>query len=168
MNLSKTTIEPDFYDKIVGGVGLVGLLILIGLPVIHYSTLPDTIPVHFGLSGKPDGFGSKALIWTLPIIGALIFIWMTRLARQPKPNIPAKVTEENAAHVQRIAAKTIRLLATGIVLIFSLITHLTIQTALGKSHGLEPWFIPAFIILIFGPLAYYFTQLPKRNKSKQA
>ena len=38
--------------------------------------LEDTIPVHFGVDGKPDGYGSKYLILLFPILSTVIIAIM--------------------------------------------------------------------------------------------
>ena len=39
----------------------------------NYATLPATIPTHFGLSGAPNGYGSKLAVLVVPAIAAVLF-----------------------------------------------------------------------------------------------
>jgi uncharacterized membrane protein len=63
-----------------------------------YPALPDRIPVHFGMSGTPDRWGSKselfilvALSWGLTVIFYALAMSMPRFARNPRYlNIPHK------------------------------------------------------------------------------
>jgi uncharacterized membrane protein len=71
------------------------LLLLAGYAVWGYRVLPERIPVHFDLSGTPDGWGSRAMFLVLPAIGAATIIllhFVTRLAlRNPRyVNLPDK------------------------------------------------------------------------------
>ena len=51
---------------------IVVLLVLIWLIGAYaYTTLPDRIPTHFGLSGKPDAFGNRLTFLLLPIAFSL-------------------------------------------------------------------------------------------------
>ena len=51
---------------------IVVLLVLIWLIGLYaYTTLPDRIPTHFGLSGKPDAFGNRLTFLLLPIAFSL-------------------------------------------------------------------------------------------------
>ena len=65
-----TTITPIPFESL--GRRLVGLL-LVFLALIWfsglyaYSTLPENIPTHFGMSGKPDSFGSRFVFLVLPV-----------------------------------------------------------------------------------------------------
>ncbi len=167
MNRPKIKIELDLIDKIIEGIGILGILLLIGLPIIYYGDLPDTIPRHFGLNGEPDGFSGKGIIWTLPILGSIMYIGMVILNKHPHIfNYPKKITEENAERLYRITTKLIRFLNTAIVCIFSYMTYATIRTALGKQGGMGNYFILVFLILIIGILGYFLIKMI--NKSQTA
>jgi len=44
-----------------------------------YGDLPDQIPIHYNLRGEADGWGSKAVLWLLPVMGPLLtMLIMTR------------------------------------------------------------------------------------------
>ncbi|HSZ85804.1 MAG TPA: DUF1648 domain-containing protein, partial [Puia sp.] len=62
-----------------------------------YDSLPETIPTHFGFSGKPDGFGNKSILWTtgaiLPIVSIGIYFLLSNLYRID-PKKTAKLTPE--------------------------------------------------------------------------
>jgi len=41
----------------------------------EYGSLPDEMPVHYGIDGKPDQMGSKGMMWILVGVGGrIIFI----------------------------------------------------------------------------------------------
>ena len=69
-----TMISPVPFDTL--GRKLVGLLIIFlaliwFMGIYAYTTLPDTIPTHFGVSGKPDAFGTRITFLLLPIAFSL-------------------------------------------------------------------------------------------------
>ena len=63
------------------------VLVIISIPWIYlaiiWNSLPDTIPVHFGLDGIPDRFGQKSEIFFIPIImtaiSLLVFLLLTNI-----------------------------------------------------------------------------------------
>ena len=70
---------------------------LIALPFIYalmiYPDLADTIPVHFDINGKPDGWDNKSSIYLLPGIMGVVSLFnillMTNLNRiDPKRHAP--------------------------------------------------------------------------------
>ena len=156
MTKLKIEIEPEPIDRIVESIGVIGVILLIGLPIFHYSSLPDIIPRHYGLSGEPDGFSGKGIIWTLPAIGLVMYVGMAILNKFPHIfNYPKEITSENAKRQYKIATKLVRFLNTIIVCVFCYITYATIQTVLGKQSGLGSYFTPIFVVLIFGTIGIY-------------
>ena len=155
MKRPRIDIQPDFNDRIIELIGLIGLLILIGLPTYYYGKLPEEIPTHYGVSGQPDDFNSKGFIWLMPIIAVPMYFILLCLNRYPHIfNYPQEVTEDNAEHLYTIATKMIRSINTVISCVFAYLTYSTIQTALGKQDGLGTYFIPIFMIILFSIIGY--------------
>lgn len=73
------------------------LILAWAMAILYHSKLPDTIPVHFKVSGEPDGYGEKGFIFALPIIATIIFVVLALLAKVPHQfNYLTPVTEANA------------------------------------------------------------------------
>lgn len=61
---------------------VVGLAAIWIISLYAFSTLPDEIITHFGLSGKPDSYGDKSMFLILPVafsIAPVILIIITAL-----------------------------------------------------------------------------------------
>ncbi|WP_026809549.1 DUF1648 domain-containing protein [Arenibacter latericius] len=140
-------------------IELVGWLALIGiwvLTLVNYSSLPETIPIHFNGAGKADGFGNKENILSLPIVSTILFIGMTVLNKYPHVfNYPSTITKENALPHYSNATRMIRFLKLIIVIVFGLIVFKIIENVKGNADGLGTWFLPLILGLIFIPTAYY-------------
>jgi len=164
MERPRIKIEPDLFDKIIEGIGILGLLLLIGLPFFYYTKLPDIIPIHYGLNGKPDQFADNRMIWIIPIVETIIYIGLSIFNRYPDIfNYPKKITEENAERLYRFASKMIRVINTEVVLVFSYLTYAIIQTALGNQIGLGSYFIPFSLFLILGTIGYFVVEMKKKG-----
>lgn len=164
MKRPKIKIEKTSIDIVTEIIGLIGVVLLIGLPLYYFNTLPETIPRHFGANGEPDGFSGKGIIWALPIIGVLMYVGLFWLNKYPHTfNYPQKVTEENVEGLYTMGTKMIRTLNTIIASVFAYITYSTIQTALGNQNGLGAWFTPVFMLLIFGVTGYFLFKSTSKN-----
>lgn len=66
---------------------IVLLIILVPLGYAFYlwPDLPDRIPTHFGIDGKPDAWGKKESIFLLPVImggmGLFVYLLLTNIRR---------------------------------------------------------------------------------------
>lgn len=83
MERPKIEIETKPIDRVVELIGILGLIILLGLPIYFFDKLPESIPRHFGANGEPDGYSGKGIIWTLPIIGLIMYAGMFYLNKHP-------------------------------------------------------------------------------------
>ncbi len=136
------------------------LVFLIALPFLYYADLPDTIPIHYGVDGKADDYGSKLTIFLLPAIGALLFAGLTILNKYPHHfNYPHEITEENKEKSYRSAQSMIRALKLLITLIFTYITIVTIRKSGSDTASLGSLFLPLSSIIIFGMIVYYVARM---------
>ena len=61
----------------------VGHLLLIGF---NYTQLPDQVPIHFDITGKPDSYGSKNTIWIIVGLAIIMYFFMRFQYRDNKSN----------------------------------------------------------------------------------
>ncbi len=143
-------IPRSGFDKFLDLLILVGLVFMVLLPLYYYNQLPDQIPIHFNGKGEADGFGSKNLIFLIPVIGLTNGLIIKKLNNYPhKFNYPVKITEQNAFIQYSIATRMMRMLNTFIILMMLYICYSQIRNALGQQSGLGQWFLPLFITAIF-------------------
>lgn len=127
---------------------------------LNYLNLPDRIPTHFGASGQPDAWSGKTSLFALPIIMVVLYIGLTILGRFPHTyNYLCKITKENAPFQYLNTRMFIGLLKSEIILAFAYIEWATIQVAGGKAYGLGIGFLPVFLIIIFGTLAFFIIRM---------
>jgi uncharacterized membrane protein len=158
-NRPKIKIKRTIVDWIIEFAAFTFVVFLIVLPIINYSHLPETIPVHFNAAGEADGYGSRTTLWILPVTGLFMWFMFTVLEAFPHIfNYPVKITAENAETQYRLAIRLLRVLKTVILIIFSFISFKTIDTAGGSASGLGKAFLPVFLILVFGVILVYFVK----------
>jgi len=137
-------------------VSLGGLILMLYLILSTYSSLPDTMPHHFGIDGKPDAYGPKKILMILPLVSIFLFALLTVAEKFPHiGNYPYKITTQNAVRQVSLARKLILSLKAEIIWLFLYIEWAAIQTGLGRAAGLGVWFFGVFMILIFGTLIVY-------------
>lgn len=150
---------------------ILGILIVITsflLPSIYYQSLPDSLPRHFGSDGLPDAYGSKGIIWVLPMVGFILFLIVGLISNIPGLiNLPFKPDPEKIDFFQRKYSRMIRILNVVIACLFTYITSNTIQIGLGNKTQLPTYFTPVtFLFLLAIPLIYVLPDLIKNGKQK--
>ncbi|MCP3930045.1 MAG: DUF1648 domain-containing protein [Bacteroidetes bacterium] len=66
-------------------IGAIAIILLIGLPIYHYGSLPDMIPIDYGSNGQPDGYSKKASIWIFPAVGIVMYVGKAVLNKLSTP-----------------------------------------------------------------------------------
>ncbi len=155
----KLHLRFDRKQKIIQILAILGLMICIVLATCSYGDLPDEIPRHFGIDGHPDAWGSKNYIWTLPVLALLIYTFLNVLIRYPHLyNYSVEITAPNAAFQYGNAILMIQVLCMELMWIFAYMTYETINIAQGRDVFLSKWFLPCFLLILFGTIIYFFVR----------
>ena len=156
MDRPKVKLRLDKIDLTIEGINILGLLLIFGLILSSYQALPETVPSHYDLNGRPDAFSSKSIIWFLPTMALVLYLGLTVLSRFPHIyNYPYDITIYNAKRQYKNSAMMIRVLKTLIVFLLLYITYSKIRIGLGELGGLDPLFIPMTLILILGTVGIF-------------
>jgi uncharacterized membrane protein len=129
--------------RFFGGLNLLLFLFMLALAIWAWPRLPDQIPTHFGIDGRPDAWSPKT-VWSwfdLPVIALLIAGLLGLTAKLPrwKPqwtNLPdrRKLTDLHPAArppVLEMLEGFMALIQTQILVIFLLIQVAAYRAALG-------------------------------------
>lgn len=121
-----------------------------------WPNLPGTIPVHFDASGNIDGWGGRGSVFLIPVLSVVLFGLLSLIAEYPHTfNYPVTITEENAARQYRYARDLIIYMKMEVAICFGYIQDSILRAALNQVQGLGIWFLPLFLVLIFGTVGYY-------------
>jgi uncharacterized membrane protein len=146
----------DWVLEVVSGVALVAA---IGDVAMHWGMLPARIPVHFGASGNPNGWGGKnMLLFLLATTVAMAILLTVAESYQRLINIPMKVDRDSPEVRGLLRSMAIAMKAV-ITLSFLWIVDLTMRTAVGEANGLGSAFLPVFLGGVAVPVIYYLTKL---------
>ncbi|MFI5273957.1 MAG: DUF1648 domain-containing protein [Ktedonobacterales bacterium] len=117
-----------------------------------WSTLPATVPAHFGISGRPDAYGGKTTLLLMPAIALVLTVLLLIVARLPWAfNYPVRITPENAARTYRTGRLVPRWINLVLVWTFAVIGWQSIQVAQHSALRLPGWYGPvllAFALLL--------------------
>lgn len=143
-------------DNIIEYIAI-GTLISIWVYVFFsYFKLPETIPIHFNLSGEVDGYGNKGILFLLAVIPTIISVGLTVLNNYPHLfNYTVEITAENAKKQYTFATRMIRYLKLCICILFAAILFEVNMSAVHSSNTFGPWFIPVAIVLVLSPIVFF-------------
>lgn len=142
-------LKPERIDIILEVLGFTALALLWLLIIWEYMNLPDIIPIHFDMRGKPDDFGDKSAILGMPVISTFIFFILSIVQQRPQFfNFPVAITPENAKRQYTIAVRVMRILKGGIPMLFLMIELFSRNTKPGEQDMMLPVFFTFLFILV--------------------
>lgn len=119
--------------------------------------LPDRVPTHFDIAGRPNAWGSPGILWILPVVGACLYLLFTALAsiQLRTFNLPVPVTEINLPFIQQKTSEMVALIKTEMMCLFVYIQGGIIHGARVSEFRLSPVVVPCFLGIIFVTLGIY-------------
>lgn len=151
-------------ELILNGLGIAALTGSLIYLLLVWPTLPGEVPAHYNGIGEVDRWGSKWEIITLPMVGLLMLIGLTILERYPHLYNYTNVTEENVRVQYLNGRMMINVLKNIMVVIFAYLNWKNVQIALGYQDSLGLWFLPMFLVLCFGSMAYFIVKSFRLSK----
>jgi uncharacterized membrane protein len=125
----------------------------------QWPRLPDKIPTHFGVSGKPNGSSGKGSLWFLLFIDAVTYTLLTAASKyQRLINIPLRV-DRGAPEVHRILSSMMTVLKAVLMLVFLYLIATSVEVALGRASGLQAGFVGILVAAPLVILAVYMARL---------
>lgn len=149
------------------GLNSLALVALIGVVIIFllkWPGLPDRIPHHFDIQGKPDAYGSKYLLMMFPLMSIVLYLFFSFLNKRPHTfNFPVPITEENAERQYTLAMNLNSAISAIIILIFFYLTWRTTTIVEDKASGLGGFFMPLLLAMIFVPIILYYLKANQKS-----
>lgn len=129
---------------------------------LNWTAMPDSVPSHFGISGRPDAWGPR---WNLFLLPACVVVMVSLLSlgkRFPNRfNHLVPITNENRERQRQLG---LGLLDDLQVLIAATLCYISIQqmrTALKLTAGLGVWTMVLFLTAVFGTIGVYLVRSVK-------
>ncbi|MCL1848407.1 MAG: DUF1648 domain-containing protein [Clostridiales bacterium] len=151
----RTRLPFSLIDQILEALAL---LIFLGAMVylaVIWRLIPESIPTHYNTAGAANAWGGKGWLIFIYAINAATYILMTVVGFFPGIwNVPVKLTPENTGPV---LTRTRRFLCVIKLYVVAMFGYLAVMMA--KALPIGMWFLPVFLILLFGTIAGYMIRL---------
>lgn len=156
MAKSPDSVPYSRTDRLLELIGILALVFMIGMPLLYYADLPEVIPRQFGFDGKPDGEGSKTVIWWVLLTGVIMYAALFALERYiRKTKIHQDEITNNLFGQREVMVHWLQFIRLFLVVLFAYMIYTLISTAMGQSDGFHPFFIPVVIGVILGSTLYF-------------
>ncbi|OMF37867.1 hypothetical protein BK133_04475 [Paenibacillus sp. FSL H8-0548] len=130
--------------------------------IVNWSTLPETIAIHFNVRGEADGWGSKAFLFFPLMISLVLYIGLTLLRKIPHHfNYMTTITEQNAPYQYKISLELLSWIKLELVVIFGFLQWAIIQDAKGETSIFSISQLPIAFVILLGTIVFYVIKLKK-------
>jgi uncharacterized membrane protein YhdT len=121
---------------------------------VHNTLSP--FATHFDFSGKANGWGGRETLVFLPIVVVVLYLALSLLEKYPETfNYTVEITEESAEYQYKNARRMIIFLKLCLAYLFGYLQWAVIQGALKGSQSLGPYFLIAFVLVLFIGIGYF-------------
>jgi uncharacterized membrane protein len=156
--------------KWIEGVALLALGLQISITLLAFfgpQQLPARIPIHFDVGGRPDGWGSSAMLLLLPAITIINYLLFTVVTQFPGAfKYPVKVTSMNRLRMQSLALDMMAWMKLEIVGLLTWIQWVTIATARQPDKPI-PAMTPAALVIVFATVLFYIASMFRTGRESQ-
>ena len=135
----------------------------LGIALLYWRDLPETIPIHFGSGGQADGWATKSVfqVFLLPIVELLITGLFILLYKKPQyTNMPSTLwlmTLDKSK--QETAFKLVRKMLVGTLLwmniLFTYLTFATNEAAMSSTPSISSFFVVLLITAMLIWVGYW-------------
>ncbi len=133
-----------------------------------YPTLPEIIPIHFGIDGKANNFGGREWIFFPFVVALALYILLTVISRFPQAfNYPWRVTDANAPRLHYVGRRMILWLKTEMVLLFAYITWAIVRYTTVAPGPFDLGFVVVALVVIFGTVGIFIYQMRPSTWNQQ-
>jgi len=151
--------------KTLEAIALAALALLCwitGRALYGSQPLPNRIPIHFDLSGQPNGWGPPSTLLLLPAVALALYLLITLVSQFPSAfNYPVPVTAENRPRLQALALTMIAWIKAEMLCLFTCIQASIVEAARRTRWGLTPLLVPVSLAVVFGTVGWYLVALRK-------
>lgn len=158
MEETKTKLQ-----KVLNILGIIISAVVIIYFIFKWTSLPDTIPMHYNFAGEVDRMGSKSGLIMLAIVMILLTGSLIIIEKHPKLwNTGVEITEKNRVRVYTALRNMLCVTRFMLILVFSYLILVSCQL-----FTMEAWFMPTFIITCSIIVIYFIVKIYKIPKSEK-
>ncbi|HUR81889.1 MAG TPA: DUF1648 domain-containing protein [Thermoanaerobaculia bacterium] len=171
---ARHTVARVWLDAVVGALALLSFV----APVLTYDEMPLRVPIHWGVTGKADGWVDRnvSVILFIPALGAYLQFFLYVLRRDfagAKMTLPADSTEEYLLAKEKYLQTNLDTLDWTRLMIattFCSTALLQTSTAVERLKAMEPIARSALVLgvaALLGGITYFIVRMVRINARLQ-
>jgi hypothetical protein len=147
-------------------VGLAAMAALVVFALRAWSTLPQSVPVHFGVNGQVDAWGGRDSLLALLGLSVAFYAGLSVLERFPHVyNYPVPVTTANAARLYVLGRQLIVAVKVILSASFAALFAAVVLISRGQLATLTGWYLPTIVVSLGIVLAFTIVKMTRAGRT---
>lgn len=168
-NRPRVVITASATDRVLEALSIAGVLAFWLYLATVWGHLPERLPTHFGLSGAPDGWGSRNTLFFFALFPAVVHVAFGLLARIPWTyNYPVPVTAGNYLRLYAAGRSLMLWLRTEMAWLFLVLGGQMARVGLGQAHTVGPALVFVPLGAVFATLIFFMVKMSVRGPERGA
>jgi uncharacterized membrane protein len=140
------------FDKTMEIISWVFFLLMWGIIIANFFSLPDSVPTHFNVEGKADGYGERYTVLWFPAVITAGFILLREVAKRPWHfNYIVAPTPQNYQELYRLNIRSLRIIRMVVAVMGTYVAYAIIRGAKEGGYDLSFWALPIFLVGMIVP-----------------
>ena len=140
------------FDKTMEIISWVFFLLMWGIIIANFFSLPDSVPTHFNVEGKADGYGERYTVLLFPAVITAGFILLREVAKRPWHfNYIVAPTPQNYQELYRLNIRSLRIIRLVVAVMGTYVAYAIIRGAKEGGYDLSFWALPIFLVGMIVP-----------------
>ena len=133
-------------------ISWVFFLLMWGIIIANFFSLPDSVPTHFNVEGKADGYGERYMVLLFPAVITAGFILLREVAKRPWHfNYIVAPTPQNYQELYRLNIRSLRIIRLVVAVMGTYVAYAIIRGAKEGGYDLSFWALPIFLVGMIVP-----------------
>lgn len=166
--LKKNSIKLSKHEYYLDVISVFFILAQILILLFYWKNLDERVPIHFNLLGSPDGYGSKYVLLTLPIVSVLLFLGLKSFRFIKLYRYLGKYDEKFSILLYKLYRSWTSLASTLTMFFFFTLLYFSIKIPVNNLEKVPFYIIISyFVVLVLSVIIYGIIESLYKKKHKE-
>lgn len=145
------SFKKKWWQWLFNSLGITSVALAVLYILVHWSTLPIAVPVHFNTIGEFDGYGSRYALFLIPTIAAALYGLFHYLETTPTIYRFMTMEDDVPAKLADVIQYVVHIIKNTTMLLLSYTTISLMMSALKNTSSINMWVFGTLLGFILLP-----------------
>ncbi|OCS90712.1 DUF1648 domain-containing protein [Caryophanon latum] len=159
------TLHKTWWRHAFDLIGLSSVALAIVYTLIHWSQLPEAVPIHFKAIGQTESYGSRYALFLIPTIAAALYAFFHNIEKRPYLHNYFALTDRIAPTLYKTRSLLAHIVKNLTMLLLSYAMVSLVESAMHGTSSLNMWVFGSLLgfVLLPAVIGYVYSVLLQLN-----